>query len=59
MGRLEESIRNFYEEAKKIKSAGIHLIVLTYEFWMKMFREFVREIWRHSEKYTLSQLKKK
>lgn len=25
---------------------------------MRMFREFVREIWRHSEKYTIGLFKK-
>ena len=35
------------------------MILLTYDFWMRMFRDFVREIWRFSEKHTLNQLKKK
>lgn len=28
------------------------MILLIYEFWMRMFREFVLEIWRHSQKYS-------
>ena len=49
---------NFFVEAKKIKTPGTGLIVLIYDFWMKMFKDFVREIWKHSENYTLNLFKK-
>ena len=48
----------FLNEAKAVKE-DIDLIALIYEFWMKMFRDFVKEIWKHSDKYTLKELKKR
>ena len=46
------------EKAKKVRGPGIDLIMLFYDYWMKVFKDFVLEIWKHSEKYTLSFLKK-
>lgn len=39
---FQKSLSHFFVEAKKIKTPGTGLIVLIYEFWMKMFKDFVR-----------------
>ena len=55
---LEISLMKMIEQAKLIKGPGLDLISLIYDYWMKIFKDFVLEIWKHSEKYTLSFLKK-
>ena len=49
---FEFSFDKLINESKNIKKSGPHLILMIYEFWMRMFREFVKEIWRHSQKYS-------
>ena len=46
------------ENAKNIKGPGINLVSFLYDYWMKVFKDFILEIWKHSEKFTLNFLKK-
>lgn len=55
---MESSITGFMLGAKKMKGPGIDLISTIYEFWMKMFKDFTNEIWKHSSKFTLNFFKK-
>ena len=41
-----------------MKGPGIELITNIHDFWMRSFKDFVNEIWRHSSKFTLNFFKK-
>jgi hypothetical protein len=43
---------------KKLKGPGIDLISQIHDFWMRSFKDFVNEVWRHSSKFTLNFFKK-
>lgn len=55
---LELSIKNMINNCKKIKGPGLDLVVSIYDFWMKAFKDFMNEIWKHSSKFTLNFFKK-
>lgn len=56
---FEISMIEFLGECKKIKGPSIDLFLSMYDFWMKMFKSFIQDIFKYSEKYTLNFIKKK
>jgi hypothetical protein len=55
---LEAGARTMIATCRKLKGPGIELIANIHDFWMRSFKDFVNEIWRHSSKFTLNFFKK-
>lgn len=55
---LEAGARTMIANCRKLKGPGIELIANIHDFWMRSFKDFVNEIWRHSSKFTLNFFKK-
>jgi len=55
---MEVNLKNLLTNSKKMKGPGMDLISSIYDFWMKSFKDFVNEIWKHSSKFTLNFFKK-
>ena len=58
INNFSDSLKLFIQNSKKIRGPGMDLILAIYDFWMRSFRDFVNEIWKHSEKFALNFFKK-